>query len=63
LKQSEQTEDAVLRVELVRAALRTALKGLEYLPGDEELATVADLSERRLSFVSGPAGKQGSTAY
>lgn len=53
LKRSEETDDSVLRIELARDGLRSALKGLEYLPGDEKLATMADLAERRLRFLNG----------
>ncbi|MFA5354769.1 MAG: hypothetical protein WC291_11115 [Thermodesulfovibrionales bacterium] len=53
LAQAEATTDAVLKVELAREALRSALKGLEYLPDDEALKTQADLAEQRLADLSG----------
>lgn len=53
LKQAEETADLVVKTELVRKALRTALQGLEYLPHDEQLRHTAETAELRLSFLSG----------
>jgi hypothetical protein len=59
LKQSEETEDQVLRLELARDGLRSALKGLEYHPSDKKLATMADLAEKRLRFLARPEVDKG----
>ncbi len=58
VKQSEESFDPVLNVELMREAARTALKGLEYLPDDELLKIKVDLAERRLGFFTDSVDKQ-----
>ena len=55
MKQSEAISDPLMNVELMREALRAALKGLEYLPEDETLKIQADLAERRLNWLSNGA--------
>lgn len=53
MKQSEEAFDPVLRIDLMREAVKTAYKGLEYLPDDGALKSKGDLAERRLGFLTG----------
>lgn len=53
IRQSEAISDPVLRTDLLREAVREALKGLEYMPGNEEFRIRVERAERRLSFLAG----------
>ena len=54
LKQSNDTQDSVLRAEHLRDAVRAAHKGLEYLPDDRQLTAAADRAEGRLRTLISP---------
>ncbi len=58
MKQSEDTQDPVLRTEYLRDALRAAHKGLEYLPDESILPVKAGLAEARLKALTSSDGEQ-----
>lgn len=58
MQQSGETSDTALRVDLMREAVKTSYKGLEYLPGDEALKTKVELTKHRLGSLTGVSGRE-----